>query len=130
MTSPHETRNETIQMLVRMARVNAQAIEKEAAEKGGQDLQDVLERIPVPLDELSPEASLEVLIDVLYSDSALSSNRMAALCQRAADTPESTIGSERYFHLWHAIQYASDRAMLPKATRRMIRKRLGIHPRK
>ena len=61
-----------------MARI--QAVEKEAAEKGGQDLPSVLERIPVPLDELPPSALLEVLIDVLYADSDLPRKHMEALC--------------------------------------------------
>ena len=117
-------------MILPIVEARFQAKEKEAAEKGGQDLLSVLERIPVPLDELPPSAALEVLIDVLYADSELSSNRMGALCQRLADAPENSIDRQRFHQLWHAMQYAADRAMLPQATGRMIRKRLRIRPRK
>ena len=116
-------------MVLRFVEARFQAKEKEAAEKGGQDLLSVLERIPVPLDELPPSAALEVLIDVLYADSELSSNRMEALCQRLAEAPKSSFDDERLRQLQHAMDYAADRAMLPKATGRMIRKRVLFRPR-
>lgn len=116
-------------MVLRIVEAKFQAKEEEAAEKGGQDLLSVLERVPVPLDELPPSAALEVLIDVLYADSDLSSNRMEALCKRLAEAPENSFDDERLQQLRHAMHYAADRAMLPKATGRMIRKRVLINPR-
>ena len=128
MTLPYERPNEKYKPVSRFVEARFQAKEKEAAEKGGKDLLSVLERIPVPLDELPPSAALEVLIDVLYADSELSSNRMKALCQRLAEVPESSFDNERLQQLQHAMQYAADRAMLPKATGRMIRKRVLFRP--
>ena len=129
MTLPYERPSEKYKPVLRFVEARFQAKEKEAAEKGGKDLLSVLERIPVPLDELPPSAALEVLIDVLYADSELSSNRMEALCQRLAEAPKSSFDNERLQQLQHAMDYAADRAMLPKATGRMIRKRVLFRPR-
>ena len=129
MTSHYVDPNHKYKAIYRNAMARIQAVEKEAAEKGGQDLPSVLERIPVPLDELPPSALLEVLIDVLYADSDLPRKHMEALCHRLADAPKSSFDGERLRQLRHAMQYAADRAMLPKALGRMIRKRLLSRPR-